>query len=166
MRYAASFLLAIVALTIVAVLSFGHISQGVLTARGDTSFRLGADTLTVIRRNAPVAPTAADYARFAAADAAWRRDSAPQYSLADLRARGDGRRTPREAMQDRVFELTRRGDRARATAELERWVGAHPRDRDALLSLARLLDAQGRTGEAVARYRQLLALSGGNHDGE
>lgn len=164
MRYAVSFLLAVVVLTIVAVFSYRHISEGVLVGRETAAFRLGADTLTVIRRNAPVAPTAADYARFAAADAAWRRDSAHEYSLAELRARGDGRRTPREAMQDRVFELTSRGDRARATAELERWVRAHPRDRDALLSLARLLNEAGRTDDAIARYRQLLSLGSG--DGE
>lgn len=160
MRYAMSFVLAVFVLSVAAVLSFRHISENTL-AGPEGAFRLGADTLTMIRRGAPVAPTAADYARFAAVDAAWRRDSAPEYSLAELRARGDGRRTPREAMQDRVFELTRRGARAQATAVLENWVRAHASDRDALLDLARLLDEQGRTGEAIARYRQLLALGGG-----
>lgn len=164
MRYALSFLLAAVVLTVVAVFSYRHISETVLIGRDDGRFRLGADTLTAIRRNAPVAPTAADYARFAAVDAAWRRDSAREYSLAELRARGDGRRTPREAMQDRVFELSRHGERARATRVLEQWVRGHPRDRDALLSLARLLDEQGRTDDAIARYRQLLSL--GSADGE
>ena len=61
-------------------------------------------------------------------------------------------------MQDRVFKLTRRGDRAGAITELERWVNAHPRDEDSLLALARLLNETGRTNDAVARYREILAL--------
>jgi DNA-binding SARP family transcriptional activator len=61
-------------------------------------------------------------------------------------------------MQDRVFKSTRRGDRAAAITELEQWVRAHPRDEESLLSLARLLNETGRTGDAVARYREILAL--------
>ncbi len=51
MRYALSFLLAIVALTVVAVLSFRHISEGTLAVQPESGFRLGADTLTRIRRD-------------------------------------------------------------------------------------------------------------------
>lgn len=158
MRYALYFALAIVGLTIGAVLTFGRISASTLAATAPPLNRLTADTMTVIRHGVPVAPTAADYARFAAEDAAWRKAHAKQYTLAELRARGDGKRTLRESMQDRVFELTRRGQPARATAVLEQWVRGHPRDREALLSLARLLNEQGRTTDAVVRYRQVLAL--------
>lgn len=159
MRYALSFLVAVVALTLVAVATFTHLSESRLAGHAN-AFRLGADTLPPTR-TAPVMPSASDYARFAAADAAWRRDSARQYTLEELRARGDGRRTDRGAMQDRVFELNGRGDHSGATAVLERWVSAHPSDREALLSLARLLNEQGRTSDAVLRYRQVLGLGGG-----
>jgi Flp pilus assembly protein TadD len=61
-------------------------------------------------------------------------------------------------MQDRVYNLTRRGDRDGAIGQLERWVGAHPRDAESLLALARLLNEAGRTNDAVVRYREILAL--------
>ncbi|MGH7476813.1 MAG: hypothetical protein ACRELD_11025 [Longimicrobiales bacterium] len=111
------------------------------------------------QRAARFAPaSAADYEPFAAEDRDWRERNAPSYTFAELRARGDGRRSPRQALEDRVFRYTQRGERGRAIAELERWVAAHPGDRAALLSLARLLNEAGRTQGAVARYRQLLAL--------
>jgi Flp pilus assembly protein TadD len=72
--------------------------------------------------------------------------------------RGDGSRSPRELLQDRVYENTRRGNHAQAIADLERWVARHPNDERALLSLARLLNETGRNAEAVVRYRQLLDL--------
>jgi Flp pilus assembly protein TadD len=62
-------------------------------------------------------------------------------------------------MQDRVFNDTRRGDRAGAVAELERWVARHPRDANALVSLARLLNETGRADDAIVRYRQALAVN-------
>jgi Flp pilus assembly protein TadD len=110
-----------------------------------------------------VVPTSADLARYAAADRAWRERHAQQYTIAELRARGDGKRTAREAMQDRVFKLTSGGDRAGAIAQLEQWVGGHPRDAESLLALARLLNEAGRTDDAVARYREILALRQHNH---
>jgi DNA-binding SARP family transcriptional activator len=63
-------------------------------------------------------------------------------------------------MQDRVFKSTRGGDRGRAIRELERWIDSHPRDKDALLSLARLLNEAGRRDDSLARYRQIIALGG------
>jgi hypothetical protein len=105
----------------------------------------------------PIEPDSADYAAFAAEDAEWRRSKARPYTLSELRARGDGTRSPRQALQDRVYERTRRGDRAAAIAELERWVSRHPRDQDALLWLARLLSETGRSDDAILRYRQLLS---------
>ena len=76
--------------------------------------------------------------------------------LAELRARGDGRRSARDSVEDRVFEYSRRGRRDLATREMERWVARHPNDRAMLLALARLLNEQGRTDESIARYQQLL----------
>ena len=106
----------------------------------------------------PISPDPAEYARYEAADAAWRKQNARQYSVSELRVRGDGTRSPREALQDRVYAHKKRGNNAAAIAELERWVKQHPTDQQALLSLARLLNENGRNADAVARYRQLLFI--------
>ena len=106
----------------------------------------------------PIARDSDDYAQFAAEDAAWRRQHARQYTLSELRARGDGTRSPREKLDDRVYAHMRAGKKAAAITELERWVAAHPTDQRALLNLARLLNETGRDAEAVTRYRQLLRL--------
>ena len=119
------------------------------------------DSSDIARPSAPVAPRRAEYERFAAEDRAWRDRNARAMSVKELRARGDGRRTPREAMQDRVYRFQRAGQRARAIGELEQWVRARPRDRDAVLALARMLREAGRTDEALRRYREALALHGG-----
>ena len=156
MRYALAFLLAAVCLTAGAVATFAHISAVSLASA--PAGQPVADTVPTAEVSTPIVPTAADYARYAEADRSWRERHAKQYSIAELRARGNGKRTPREAMQDRVFNFTRRGDRARAIAELERWVGGHRRDGESLLALARLLNDVGRTSDAVARYREILAL--------
>jgi Bacterial transcriptional activator domain len=158
MRYAVAFLLAAVTLTTGAVVTFAHISTASLSIASVPSGPPVADTVPSAGVVTPVVPTAADYARYAAADRSWRERHARQYSISELKARGDGKRTAREAMQDRVYLLTRRGHRDGAIAELERWVKGHSRDDGALLSLARLLNEAGRTNEAVARYREVLAL--------
>ena len=157
MRYALAFLLAIVGLTAAAVATFVHISSVSIVAAAPGAGPV-ADTVPRAEVRTPAVPTAADYARYAEADRLWRERNARQYTIAELRARGNGKRTPREAMQDHVFELTRRGDRSGAITELERWVRDHPRDEQSLLSLARLLNEVGRTGDAVSRYREILAL--------
>jgi tetratricopeptide (TPR) repeat protein len=157
MRYAMAFLLAALCLTTGAIATFVHISSVSLVA-AQPSAQPTADTVPGPVVATPVTPTAADYARYAEADKLWRERHAKEYSISELRARGDGRRTARETMQDRVFMLTRRGDRAGAIGQLEQWVRDHPRDKQSLLSLARLLNEVGRTNEAVARYREILAL--------
>ena len=157
MRYALAFLLVVVGLTAAAVATFVHISSVSIVAAAPGAGPV-ADTILRAEVRTPAVPTAADYARYAESDRLWRERNARQYTIAELRARGDGRRTPREAMQDRVFELTRRGNRSGAIVELERWVGGHPRDEQSLLSLARLLNEVGRTSDAVTRYREILAL--------
>ena len=159
MRYALLFGLAVLVLTMVAVATFDHISTTSLAiAPSLPPVAPPADTVATIGVPTPVAPTVADYARYAKADREWRAAHARVYTIAELRARGDGKRTPREAMQDRVFTYVRRGDRERAVAELQRWLRTHPKDQGSLLSLARLLGETGRSDEAIRRYRQLLAL--------
>src|SRR4051812_21179533 len=158
MRYALAFLFAAVALTVGAIATFVHISTVSLVSAQPAGAAPVADTVPAGEVATPLTPTSSDYARYADADRAWRERHARQYTIAELRARGDGRRTPREAMQDRVFKLTRRGDRSAAIAELEQWVRGHPRDEESLLALARLLNEVGRTSDAVARYREILAL--------
>jgi tetratricopeptide repeat protein len=159
--YAFIFALAVVVLTVGGIISFRRldsVANGALP--GDIVF--SAQDSSALRSFNPIAPSPRDYARYEADDASWRARNARQFSLAELRARGDGRRTPRQQLQDRVYEFTRRGDKAGAIRELERWVASNPRDPYALLWLARLLNETGRKTESVARYRQLLAAKQGN----
>jgi tetratricopeptide (TPR) repeat protein len=105
-----------------------------------------------------IKPSASDYRKFADEDAAWRRKHARLLSVNEYRARGDWRTPERQALDDRVFALTRRGENTKAIAELERWVAAHPRDSEALLDLARLTNQVGRNDESIRWYREVLAL--------
>jgi hypothetical protein len=161
MKYAAIFLVAALALTLGALAAFDRIEATARTtaSAAQPAFPVG-DTLPTAPVASPLVPTRADYAGFAKADSAWRLEHAHPYSIADLRQRGDGKRTPRGLMEDRVFKYTQRGQREPAIAELTRWVDAHPRDSGALLSLARLLNEDGQADAAIARYRQVLALGG------
>jgi tetratricopeptide (TPR) repeat protein len=159
-RYPVIFGLAVVALTVGTVLAFGRISEPFLI-RSAPDEEAGLNAAQAVARPGFAPATAEQYAAFAEEDRKWRDSSAPQYSLAELRARGDGRRSLRQAMQDRVFQHTQQGETGKAIAELERWVSANPRDEDALLALARLLSTAGRTDAAVTRYRQLLSIQSG-----
>ena len=166
MRYAISFALSIICLTAGTMLTFDRLSiAGVNVGRRDSLEAPPADTLPTPQVATPVNPSAADYARFAEADRAWREKHARQFTIAELRIIGDGQRTSRDSVQDRVFLYVRSNQRARAIAELERWVAAHPNDGELLLSLARLLSEEGRSGDAVGRYRQILALQAKSQGG-
>jgi hypothetical protein len=153
-RYPLLFIMSAVLLTAATLVSYGRI--GGMTRTAKTAGRWPGDSAP--ERPPLVIPTRADYQRFAAADSVWRAQNARQYTVAELRARGDGTRSDRELLDDRVYLLTKRGDTRGAVTVLERWVSRHPRDKGALLSLARLLRETGRTDAAVARYRQLLSL--------
>lgn len=154
-RYALSLAFAIIALTAVAMVAFGRISA----ATDDDVSAVAVGDRTMQQRPAePMADTEAVFRKLEAEDEAWRKRNVRNVSLAELRERGDGRRTPRQALDDRVYRYVRNGDRGRAIGELEQWVMANPRDEAALLSLARLLKEEGRTDDAAQRYRQLLAL--------
>ena len=153
-RYPLVFIMSAVLLTAATLVSYGRI--GGMTRSTKTPGRWPGDSAP---EHPPlVIPTRADYAQFAVTDSAWRAQNARQYTVAELRARGDGTRSDREVLDDRVYLLTRRGDTKGAVSVLERWVTKHPRDKSALLALARLLREDGRTDAAVARYRQLLSL--------
>jgi tetratricopeptide (TPR) repeat protein len=153
-RYPLLFVMSVIVLTAATLISYGRIG-GTLN-RSVKAGRWPGDSAP---EHPPlVIPTRADYDRFAAPDSAWRAQNARQYTVAELRARGDGTRSDREILDDRVYTLSRRGDTKGAVSVLERWVTRHPRDKGALLSLARLLREDGRTDAAVARYRQLLSL--------
>jgi len=153
-RYTSLFIGVIFALTLMALASYREISATSFGVAAGAPRQWVNDTLGDLPRM-----TRVSFADVQAADAAWRLANAREYSLAELRKRGDGRRTAREAMQDRVFSAQRTGNRGRAITELERWVRANPRDADALLSLARLLNESGRSEESVKRYRQVLAVT-------
>jgi hypothetical protein len=106
----------------------------------------------------PIRPSLKDYEQYAPSDAAWRRTHAPRLTLSELSARGDWRTPERQALDDSVHALTQARQHAAGIALLEGWLVGHPRDEEALLSLARLLSQTNRTDKAAARYRQLLAL--------
>jgi len=157
-RYPFFFILAVVLLTGSTLIAYGRIG-GAASKRssvvqgpwpGDSTVETPPRTI----------PTRADYEQYSASDKAWRELNARQYTIAELRARGDGRRTERDALEDRVYIMTKRGNEAGAVRELERWIARHPRDKSALLTLARMLREDGRIEASVARYRQLLALEG------
>lgn len=153
-RYPLVFVASVVVLTAATLVSYRRIGSTI--SRSATPGRWPGDSAP--EKPPLVIPTAADYQRFAASDSVWRAQNARQYTVAELRARGDGTRSDREILDDRVYTLTKRGDTRGAVKALEQWVTRHPRDRSALLSLARMLRDQGRTDDAVARYRQLLSL--------
>jgi tetratricopeptide (TPR) repeat protein len=156
--YALSFAFAVLALTIGGLFAFRRLASNAnaeLVASTPAPWR--QDSVRPPKPFIPIMAGADEYARYAAEDAAWRQRNARQYTVSELRARGDGTRSPQQALEDRVYAHTRRGDKAGAIAELERWVAKHPADERALLSLARLLNETGRNADAIERYRQLLA---------
>lgn len=155
-RYAMLFSLGIVVLTTGAAYAYSQLGATpkramlVLPPSSGEPVRSGVDHA--------IAPTANDYRKFADADAAWRRKNARLLTVDEYRARGDWRTPERQALDDRVFALTKRGENAKAIIELERWVAAHPRDSEALLDLARLTNQVGRNDESMRWYREVLAL--------
>ena len=155
-RYAMLFSLGIVVLTTGAAYAYSQLGATpkramlVLPPSSGEPVRSGVDRA--------IAPTGSDYRQFADADAAWRRKNARLLTVDEYRARGDWRTPERQALDDRVFALTKRGENAKAIVELERWVAAHPRDSEALLDLARLTNQVGRNEESMRWYREVLAL--------
>lgn len=158
LRYTLAFLAAVVVLSAGTVFAFSRVGAMATATSVVVVDSLAAAGPPPVPAAGLIRPHPAEYESFARDDAAWRAVNAREYTLAELRARGDGRRSPREALQDRVYAHVRDGRRGEAIRELERWVAERPRDEEALLWLARLLGEAGRADEAAARYRALLAL--------
>jgi tetratricopeptide (TPR) repeat protein len=155
--YAALFALAVVGLSAGGISAFRHLDSLARAAeQTPPPTAWPQDSVPADKPFAPIAASAAEYAKYAAEDAEWRKRNARQYTLSEIRARGDGRRSARDALQDRVYAYMRSGERTRAIRELENWLKQNPRDRAALLWLARLLNESGRSDDAISRYRQLL----------
>jgi hypothetical protein len=154
-RYTWSFIGATLLLTVTALATYRQISGESLWAADEEPVWLDDSAGVALARMAALPA----FSVVVADDTSWQREFARPYSLAELRVRGDGRRTPRQQMQDRVYAHTRAGNRGTAIRELEGWVRSNPRDTDALLWLARMLNDAGRSRESVQRYRQALAAS-------
>jgi hypothetical protein len=155
-RYETAFALTTALLAIGALFAFTRLgldkrsrSASPSWASSRTAIGKGSDERSLTGARA-IAATEADYRRFAAEDAAWRRRNAQLPDLFVLK---------RRAMEERVYVLNRSGQRGAAIGELERWTARYPHDREAILWLARLLRDAGRTNESLARYRQVLSLS-------
>lgn len=155
-RYSWWFAAAAIALTITALTAYREINAD--TLKPSEPIVWIEDSLGLAIAKAAAAATLPGWSEVYSTDDVWRAENARYYSLAEIRARGDGRRTPRQQLQDRVFARTRAGERGLAIRELERWVRSNPRDVDALLWLARLLNETGRRDESVRRYRQALGV--------
>ena len=155
-RYAALFSIGIVILTTGAAYAYSQL--GVTPKRAPLVLPPSSGEPVRVGIDRSIAPTPADYRQFANTDAAWRRQNARLLTLEQYRARGDYRTPERQALDDRVFALTRRGENTKAIAELERWVAKHPRDTEAILALARLTNQVGRNEESARWYRELLAI--------
>ena len=157
-RYETAFALTAAVLAVGAVFAFSRLGPGARKRETAPPWRAAAGATAPVARERTltgaraIAATDADYRRFAAEDAAWRRRHARLPDLFVLR---------RRALEEHVYLLTRSGRRSAAIAELEQWTSRYPRDREAVLWLARLLREAGRTNESLARYRQVLSMSGG-----
>ena len=155
-RYAILFSFGIVILTTGAAYAYSQLGATPTRARLVLPPSSGKPVKSGVDR--AIAPSPSDYRRFADEDAAWRPKNARLLSADEYRARGDWRTPERQALDDRVFALTKRGENAKAIVELERWVANHPRDGEALLDLARLTNQVGRNDESMRWYREVLAL--------
>ena len=155
-RYAMLFSLGIVILTSGAAYAYSQL--GATPTRAPLVLPPLSGKPVKVDADRAIAPSSSDYRQFAADDAAWRRKNARLLTVDEYRARGDWRTPERQALDDRVFALTKRGENAKAIAELERWVASHPRDGEALLDLARLTNQVGRNDESLRWYREVLAL--------
>ena len=155
-RYAMLFSLGIVVLTTGAAYAYSQL--GATPTRATLVLPPSSGEPVKVSIDRAIAPSPGDYSEFAIEDAAWRRKNARLLTVDEYRARGDWRTPERQALDDRVFALTRRGENAKAIAELERWVALHPRDSEALLDLARLTNQIGRNDESIRWYREVLAL--------
>lgn len=155
-RYPLVFIVAIVLLTGAALSAYARIGTASLRREVAVVSALPSEPIPPAPPPSPAA--VADYQQFAEADAAWRKQHARHYTIGEIRALGDGTRSARQALDDRVYLLVKRGENDRAISELERWIDNHPRDENAILWLARMLRESGRTDDAVARYRQLLSI--------
>src|SRR5688500_7144784 len=156
--YACFFTLAVLALCAGGLFAFRRLESDANAATARAAYVQPRDSAALKRKFVPIAPDPGEYDRFAAEDAAWRKRNARQYTVSELRVRGDGKRSEQDLLHDRVYEHTRRGNYARAIVELEQWLNRHPSDQRALLSVARLLNETGRNSEAIVRYRQLLEV--------
>src|SRR5262245_9640008 len=108
--YAAAFGLAVFGLGTGGFMAFRRLEVETQAARAATVELAPAPEDTApLPPFVPIAQNPREYAKYEAEDAQWRQLNARYYSLLELRVRGDGTRNPREMVEDKVYELKRRG---------------------------------------------------------
>lgn len=160
MRYEARAAVAMGSIVVLAAIGFIGLRGAMAPPMRAFPLAESADSF-VVRDPQLIQPDSSEYARFAAEDAAWRRRYADPAKLTAVASSASGaiwRPSARQSLDDRVYALSKAGKLEEAIALLDAWVRSHPRDRDELLKLARLLNQAGHGDASVARYRQLLAL--------
>ena len=161
MRYEVRAALAMGALVACGTIGFIGLRQAMAPPMRAFPLAESADTFAV-RDPELIRPSEAVLARFAAEDARWRAQYArPPRPVSESSTGQLWRPSPRQVLDDRVYELMKAGRLNEAIDLLTEWVDRHPTDRVELLKLARLLNQAGRSEEALPRYRQLLALDDG-----
>lgn len=156
-RYAAMLIVAVALLAGSAAYAIHTLYAAISQERPLT--RVEGDDRFAVTEPATVRPNRSLYDAFTREDALWRARNAPRVDWWSLE---EGpyvwHKPPRQAVTDSAYGLTQAGRLADAAAVIDAWLTTHPSDTELLLEAARLRNSLGEATEAVARYRQLLAL--------
>ena len=121
--------------------------------------RVEGDDRFAVTEPAAVRPNRSAYDAFVREDAIWRKRNAPRIDWWSLEEGPYVWHKPaRQVVTDSAYALTQSGSTAQAVALIDGWLATHPSDTELLLESARLHNSLGETVQALARYRQLLAL--------
>ena len=121
--------------------------------------RVEGDDRFAVTEPAAVRPNRSAYDAFLREDALWRKRNAPRIEWWSLEEGPYVWHKPaRQVVTDSAYVLTQSGNTGQAATLIDGWLATHPSDTELLLEAARLHNSLGETDQAIARYRQLLAL--------